>query len=332
MSCSECSYDSEACTCASADRCYCSLVIGHEHVNAKLHHRATGAGKAAHGRPRHRRRHGSLRSCGTEDKCYCSLGERTDAQSSGTTWCDSDSCISQTKCYCQEAGHSHRHTDDDRSTDGGIDGHENGSRRRCRAAADGNGSAAAADDDDADGDHTPDNLALDYELFTVDNGPGGEGGTVGKHVRASEALSVKKSVEMAALFADYKLSQTTDVKNMVKSSGSTSTSSRKSPSHSGSVRSTSTSTVGGRNGGAGSSNKSNNGSSSSARRKTTMTTDGSEAGRVAPDSLNTSRNVSLRKSVGGSGHYGMRKEDDYQTIQPQRPVSATLEDSLGYLP
>lgn len=252
------------------------------------------------------------------------MGERTDAQSSGTTWCDSDSCVSQTKCYCQAAGHEHGH-EDDRSTDDGIDNDR--PRRRCRDDA--NGSRAVCDD--VDGDHTPDNLALDYELFTVDNSTGGDGGTVGKHVRANDALSVKKSVEMAALFADYKLSQTTDITNLVKSSTSTSTSSRKSASQGGSLRSISTSTAGGKSNGAGpgSSNKSNNGSSSSARRKTTTT---SESGRVAPDSLNTSRNVSLRKSLGGSGHYGMRQEDDYQTIHPQRPVSATLEDSLGYLP
>lgn len=36
-------------------------------------------------------------------------------------------------------------------------------------------------------------------------------------MKPNEALSVKKSVEMAAVFADIKLSQTTDIKNLVES-------------------------------------------------------------------------------------------------------------------
>lgn len=51
-----------------------------------------------------------------------------------------------------------------------------------------------------------DKLGLDYELFTVGGG--------GRPVNASEALSVKKTVEVAAVFADVKLSQTTDITDM----------------------------------------------------------------------------------------------------------------------
>lgn len=242
VSCSECSYDSEACTCASADRCYCSLIIDHDRVTDKLHKTTLGH--------RHQRRH-SLLSCGTEDKCYCSMGERTDGQSS-TTWCDSDSCISNTKCYCKDKRDSAIET----------------------------------------GDYTPDNLALDYELFTIDNGKN-KSNTSGKQMRANDALSAKKSVEMAALFADFKLTQTTDMKNMLKTSAQSNT-----PSHS---------------------------SSNSSRKK-------GPSSHSSPDSLNGSRNVSLKKG----GKQQMKEEtlgeDIYQTMPQPRPVSATLEDSLGYLP
>lgn len=193
-----------------------------------------------------------------------------------------------------------------------------------------------------DGEFTPDNLALDYELFTVtDNANGSKGGTTAlahshgggtQHVRVTDALSAKKSVEVAAIFGDYKLTQSTDIHNLVKVSSSS-----LSGSASGSARSTRKSTVAADPMG---------GQSQSGRKKSTATTmsigsggaasmhgTGRRSAQVAPDSLNTSRSVSLRKGgVGGSSHYA-RKEDDYQAMQPQsRPVSATLEDSLGYLP
>ncbi|XP_069679818.1 serine-rich adhesin for platelets [Periplaneta americana] len=61
FSCSECSYDSESCTCISADKCYCSL------GDAKKHPQATTKDL-------------SLSSCGCDtdsciesDKCYCAF-------------------------------------------------------------------------------------------------------------------------------------------------------------------------------------------------------------------------------------------------------------------
>lgn len=90
--------------------------------------------------------------------------------SSETTWCDSESCTSTTKCYCQK------------------DNKKNKSSSKS-------------------GYTKADNLGLDYELFTVDGNS--------RPVDAHEALSVKKSVEMAALFADVKLSQTTDITSLV---------------------------------------------------------------------------------------------------------------------
>lgn len=52
-----------------------------------------------------------------------------------------------------------------------------------------------------------DNLGLDYELFSLPSS-GSK-----KHVNPNDALSVKKSVEAAAVFGDVRLSQTTDIKD-----------------------------------------------------------------------------------------------------------------------
>ncbi|XP_058447749.1 uncharacterized protein LOC131428104 isoform X2 [Malaya genurostris] len=156
VSCSECSYDSDACTCTSADRCYCSL--GGDDINAKLNEASN---------------RNSLPSCKSDDKCYCSMGETQEEGS--TTWCDTDSCISNEKCYCAT-----RHGEQQPCANNATTGAKNNN----------------------------DKLALDYELFTV----GGDG----RPVNTSEALSVKKTVEVAAVFADVKLSQTTDISDMKK--------------------------------------------------------------------------------------------------------------------
>ncbi|XP_062559801.1 uncharacterized protein LOC134224460 isoform X2 [Armigeres subalbatus] len=156
VSCSECSYDSDACTCTSADRCYCSL--GGDDINAKLNEASNRS---------------SLPSCKSDDKCYCSMGETVGEEEGSTTWCDTDSCVSHEKCYCPTR--------------------MQGQAQKCANKKSGakNGT---------------DKLGLDYELFTV--------GGNGRSIKASEALSVKKTVEVAAVFSDVKLSQTTDVKNL----------------------------------------------------------------------------------------------------------------------
>ncbi|CAG9821440.1 unnamed protein product [Phaedon cochleariae] len=73
VSCSECSYDSDTCTCTSADKCYCSL--GQKHYS----------------------RHKSCRNtlCRHEDLCPSLLD-------SSVTYCecDTDSCAESNKCYC----------------------------------------------------------------------------------------------------------------------------------------------------------------------------------------------------------------------------------------
>nr|XP_029732655.1 uncharacterized protein LOC109405762 [Aedes albopictus] len=155
VSCSECSYDSDACTCTSADRCYCSL--GGDDINAKLNEASNRS---------------SLPSCKSDEKCYCSMGETQGEDEGSTTWCDTDSCISHEKCYCPTR--------------------LQGQVQKCaNKPSGGNGT---------------DKLGLDYELFTV--------GGNGRAIKASEALSVKKTVEVAAVFADVKLSQTTDITNL----------------------------------------------------------------------------------------------------------------------
>lgn len=167
-----------------------------------------------------------------------------------TTWCDTDSCASNTKCYCKTKKYAT-------------------ARRR---------------------GYTSDNLALDYELFTIGSGSG-NGVTTGvnhhengKHVKAHEALSVKKSVEMAALFADVKLSQTTDIKNLKPFKPTKS-------------------------------NKSTTKSVKSTSKKDTVKSNRSEQ--------TNGRNVDLKKTI---------NKDIEQYAAVPRPVSATLEDSLGYLP
>uniref|UniRef100_A0A182NMT7 PID domain-containing protein n=1 Tax=Anopheles dirus TaxID=7168 RepID=A0A182NMT7_9DIPT len=175
VSCSECSYDSDACTCTSADRCYCSL--GGDDINAKLNQASNRS---------------SAPSCRSEDKCYCSMGETPNEEGS-TTWCDTDSCISNEKCYC-----STRHGQVAKCASGGPAGVHGAPKLAGAKGA------------------KVDKLALDYELFTV--------GGSGRPVKASEALSVKKTVEVAAEFADVKLSQTTDITNLKPDAQSSATS------------------------------------------------------------------------------------------------------------
>lgn len=246
VSCSECSYDSDNCTCNSADRCYCSL--GGDDINAKL--------KAEE------QRRSSVTSCHSEDKCYCSMGETIDGS---TTFCDSDSCASASKCYCSPKDKKpHKKTTINNETKKSKSG-------RSRKA---------------------DNLALDYELFTV--------GGNGRHVKPTEALSVKKSVEMAAVFADVKLSQTTDISNL-KSAKDKKT---QKPRH------------------------------HHKKHHETMLTANNTKNISKSDDIykaNETNEVILRRDIEVISKRASKNESYYQAIAP-RPVSASLEDSLGYLP
>lgn len=146
-----------------------------------------------------------------------------------------------------------------------------------------------------------DSLALDYELFHV--GHSQRRRSASKHVRSQEALSVKKSVEMAAVFADVKLSQTTDITNIV-----------------GPISSEEETHI--RN------NRRNSISSSRAYSKRSGGSQRSKSSVAISKTNAISTSAELEPLHRKKSH---KINDLYQTMT-QRAVSTTLEDSLGYLP
>jgi hypothetical protein len=181
-----------------------------------------------------------------------------------TTWCDSDSCATASKCYCSpQEKKSHKKT----STK------EDGKKTKTGRA------------------RNKDNFALDYELFTVGNSS--------KHVKPTEALSVKKSVEMAAVFADVKLSQTTDITNLKP----TKDKKQHKPKHH---------------------HKKNHDDVVSVKNSKNSI-------KVKSEDFYRTSEVILRKDVEITSKRVTKTEGYYQAVAP-RPVSASLEDSLGYLP
>lgn len=181
------------------------------------------------------------------------MGETLDGS---TTWCDSDSCATQSKCYC--------------------DPKEKQSKKK-QGTKKGKSKTRGKD-----------NFALDYELFSVGNSS--------KHVKPTEALSVKKSVEMAAVFADVKLSQTTDITNLKPGKEKKTT---KSKHHHKKSHEDLVSLKNGKN--------------------------------IKDESIYKSSEVVLRKDIEIMSKKMTKSEGFYQSVMP-RPVSTSLEDSLGYLP
>lgn len=251
-------------------------------------------------------------SCGTEDKCYCSM---TEGGESHTSCCDSDSCISSSKCYChgrggdgRKEGHSH-HSRSHRSShsDNNNNNHYHSGNDSKSITQNHQSKKSCKKDKDQkkkskDGKSRRDNLGLDYELFTVSGSKTtkSSGTTTGKSVKAHEALSVKKSVEAAAIFADVKLSQTTDISTLV-SSGGESTEKRK--------------------------NKMNN--LNGDIKRGVQGSQNSEYGITKSDmsSVTAAREKGMMKI-----RLGGKPESVYGSTNG-RPVSASgLEDSLGYLP
>lgn len=106
--------------------------------------------------------------------CNLSISVEEDIESH-TTYCDTDSCNSESKCYCKRSIR--------------VDSLEQSKKTKTRTKK------------------NKDNLGLDYELFSLPSS-GNK-----KHVNPNDALSVKKSVEAAAVFGDVRLSQTTDIKD-----------------------------------------------------------------------------------------------------------------------
>lgn len=88
VSCSECSYDSDTCTCVSADKCYCSL--GDRNL-PKTDRNTLRKNKTSSKYPQKNK----LFHHTTKEKCNCGMDS--------PLWCgcDTDSCAESNKCYCQ---------------------------------------------------------------------------------------------------------------------------------------------------------------------------------------------------------------------------------------
>lgn len=304
VSCSECSYDSDNCTCNSADRCYCSL--GAVDINAKLN-------KAEE--EQHRR----SPSCNSDDKCYCSMGETVNDGGS-TTWCDdSDSCASASKCYCslhdRKFNHHRKQQLNGKNNAGGGGEKRNSTNTITTTATTVATTTNNNNKSKSNRSRKADNLALDYELFTV------SGSQQRQHVKPTEALSVKKSVEMAAVFADVKLSQTTDITSLQASNeaGGNGLKSHKLKHHHKKH------------------NNNNNNNINSGGGKNVVEINNSKNINLNPksDDYYKVNEVILRKDVDLNNKRATnnhKNEGYYQPVGPQRPVSNSLEDSLGYLP
>lgn len=225
----------------------------------------------------------TLISCHTDDKCYCSLddGDGIADDLSTATYCDTESCNSTTKCYCK-----HRVIRPPGTTTSLT---KKSINRTCIS----------------------DSLALDYELFTVGNerkhhrqhgnAKTRTNNNVKQHIRSQEALSVKKSVEMAAVFADVKLSQTTDVKHL---NGDMTSSEEERLARN---------------------NRRNSVVSTRSQQMMRYGSMGSKNGNIIPNVIEAAeQNPIFRKNT-------QKINEMYQTITP-KVVGATLEDSLGYLP
>ncbi|XP_053617508.1 uncharacterized protein LOC128679358 [Plodia interpunctella] len=204
VSCSEC--ESESCI----DRCYCSLK-----ETSKKCYCSVADDKRDPAKARLLSKTKNCKDCLKEvydgDFSYCS--------------CDSESCADSNKCYCAGPRRTTMQTSqsleylrspsqktysdrlkrafDDydgsrgRNRSGSLAGRRRTERRRARSS---------------------DSLALDYELLLQDRARDTRSRNMQRlTVRSTgagshDALSVKKSAEMAALFADVRLSQRTDVR------------------------------------------------------------------------------------------------------------------------
>ncbi|CAG5043953.1 unnamed protein product [Parnassius apollo] len=204
VSCSEC--ESESCV----DRCYCSLK---EDCKSKCYCSAIETGKHF---PKAKLLSKSCKDCTKEvydaDYSYCS--------------CDSESCADSNKCYCtsprRPAMKSSQSLEYLRSpsqrtySDRMKRAFDNSDSKVTRARS--SSALSRRREDRSRRARSSDSLALDYELLlqnkTRDTRPSNMQRLTVRSTGAGsqDALSVKKSAEMAALFADVRLSQRTDVR------------------------------------------------------------------------------------------------------------------------
>lgn len=218
---------------------------------------------------------------------------------SDTTWCDTDSCESASKCYCKQNERKHTHKRIEESV---RDQSHKSRPNSCK---------------------TFDKLGLDYELFNIN------GNT--KSVEPQEALSVKKSVEAAAIFADVKLSQTTDIKSLC--NGNTNSKDIGScRSHSVATRKLLNSYRKRESFSIGRHNERNTAIRS-------LSSNSSQKSCSADDLLSKLSYIEKNIARAASVHSGRSKtkeiilrENFQNNYQSMRAVSASLEETLGYLP
>ncbi|CAK1541669.1 unnamed protein product [Leptosia nina] len=198
VSCSEC--ESESCM----DRCYCSIKTD---CKSKCYCSALDNGKDS---AKAKLLGKNCKECSKEvyegDYSYCS--------------CDSESCEDSNKCYCpgprrseqnsQDFQGSRRYTEKLRRA---FDEHDGKPRSRSGASSRRREERRRA--------RSSDSVALDYELLLQNKTRDARARNMQRlTVRSTgagshDALSVKKSAEMAALFADVRLSQRTDVRSLM---------------------------------------------------------------------------------------------------------------------
>lgn len=131
-------------------------------------------------------------------------------------------------------------------------------------------------------------------------------------VRSQEALSVKKSVEMAALFADVKLGQRTDIKHLVGGGGGAGGGGRIMADFDQLAKVE-------RN------NRRNSVASGKSQYSRPSESHRSKSSKIIPNVLMAAeQNPIFRKNT-------QKINEMYQTIN-SKVVGATLEDTLGYLP
>ncbi|KAK5638154.1 hypothetical protein RI129_012449 [Pyrocoelia pectoralis] len=336
VSCSECSYDSDTCTCVSADKCYCSL--GHKNVGKK-HHKC------------------KLKSCKSQDKCYCS------ADAMSACECDTDSCTDSNKCYCQRGEEvaivKHLKVS-------GIMSEKRSRRKLCK------NNSNTKSTKSVEYMHNPtekyyeslrskeiqsiakrmthsvrsfDNLSVGYEsctfsnrnIMNMDHGKSlsecdrprvynhasirsvnsscrfterrSDGKTFASMSAGAytEALAVKKAAEIAALFADIKLTQTTDIGHLVPSQYENDVEKIKLKSF-----------IHGKKIDAGRMSKNNSLYSSSKM----------YSARNGLYTIQSQSDESRRSSIGEIGKMEFRRKIDGEL----NPISSNIENSLGYLP
>jgi hypothetical protein len=227
------------------------------------------------------------------------MGETVDDGGS-TTWCDdSDSCPSVSKCYCSLHDRKFTHHRKQKNAE------KRNTTTKTTTATTNNNNTNNNNNNKSKSNRSrkADNLALDYELFTV------SGSQQRQHVKPTEALSVKKTVEMAAVFADVKLSQTTDITSLQ-------------PPANG-------------NGGGGNGMKSHKLKHHHKKNHSNNVVEiNNSKNKAKTDDYYKVNDVILRKDLELNNKRATTNKNEgyYQPVGPQRPVSNSLEDSLGYLP